>query len=465
MSTPAAPEQQMRTFSRVWFGQLVALAATAVTDFVMSVWVLQETGSITQYSFVSVFIVVASIVASPFLGVAADRRSRRGLLIASNSTAAGVAASVALLDLAGALAVWHVYIAVAIVSVCVATHFVACQTLVATMVPREKQGRAIGMLMIIPGFQIAAPVVGAFLFDQVGIRGVASIEACVALLAIANLIGVRLPEPEATPHDEAPPGLLADLRFGMDYLRQRPVLFTYVALVVTIMPFGMGLASLLIRPLILSFGSLSDLSLLTGLGGAGFLLGSVIMSITGGPKRKALGVWGGLTVAGVVLAAHGVRPSVLLVAIVAPAFLVLMPIITASSQTLMIQKVDPFVIGRIMGVTRTVSQIATAAAYLAAGPLVERVLNPAVEPGGSWADAVAPLIGTGPDRGVGLMYLICGVLFTGLGLYGWFRPSLRNIETVVPSPMPPQPPEASDADVAADVLHDSPAEPAARQER
>lgn len=440
-----APDRQMRTFGRVWFGQLFALAATAVTDFVMSVWVLQETGSITQYSFVSVFIVAASILASPFLGVAADRRSRRGMLLASNSTAAIVAASVAVLDLAGVLQIWHVYLAVAVVSVCVATHFVVCQTLVGTMVPREQQGRAIGMLMIIPGFQIAAPVVGAFLFDQVGIKGVALIEVCVALLAIANLIGVRLPEPEPTGDAESPPSIASDLRFGVTYLRQRRVLFTYVILMVTVLPFGMGLAGLLIRPLILSFGSLSDLSLLTGLGGIGFLAGSILMSITGGPKRKAHGVWLGLILGGVMLAAHGIRPSVLLVAIVAPLFLVLMPVITVCSQTVTIRKLDPPVIGRIMGVTRTVSQLATAVSYLAAGPLVERVLNPAVETGGPLAEQLEPFIGTGTDRGVGLLYILCGVLFTGLGIYGWMRPSLRGIETVLPDPTPPGGPPPDDA--------------------
>lgn len=44
--------RQMRVFLIVWFGQLISLIGSGLTNFALGVWVYQRTGSVTQFSLI-----------------------------------------------------------------------------------------------------------------------------------------------------------------------------------------------------------------------------------------------------------------------------------------------------------------------------------------------------------------------------------------------------------------------------
>ncbi len=46
----------MRTFFVVWFGQLISLFGSQLTSFALGVWVYQNTGSVTQFALIFIFI-------------------------------------------------------------------------------------------------------------------------------------------------------------------------------------------------------------------------------------------------------------------------------------------------------------------------------------------------------------------------------------------------------------------------
>jgi hypothetical protein len=53
-------------------------------------------------------------------------------------------------------------------------------------------------------------------------------------------------------------------------------------------------------------------------------------------------------------------------------------------------------------------------------------------PGGSLATIFGPIIGTGPGRGMALVFLFCGGLIVLLGLAGLLHPRIRDVETDLP---------------------------------
>lgn len=66
--------------------------------------------------------------------------------------------------------------------------------------------------------------------------------------------------------------------------------------------------------------------------------------------------------------------------------------------------------GRAWGIIGILSQLGYVAAYAFAGILADQVFNPLLREGGLLASSVGKVIGTGEGRGIGLLFIISGLL-------------------------------------------------------
>jgi DHA3 family macrolide efflux protein-like MFS transporter len=71
-------------------------------------------------------------------------------------------------------------------------------------------------------------------------------------------------------------------------------------------------------------------------------------------------------------------------------------------------------------------------AYLAAGPLADQVFEPLMDEGGALANSVGQIIGTGQGRGIGLLYMILGIISLLATGVGFLYPRLRQVEMELP---------------------------------
>jgi DHA3 family macrolide efflux protein-like MFS transporter len=113
-------------------------------------------------------------------------------------------------------------------------------------------------------------------------------------------------------------------------------------------------------------------------------------------------------------------------------FFLVIPILNASSQAIWQTKVEPDVQGRVFAMRRLVFQTSFPLAFLAAGPLADRVFNPLLMPGGPLAGSLGRLLGVGPGRGIGLLFVVMGCLLVAAALAGSLFPRLRSLETEIP---------------------------------
>ena len=88
--------------------------------------------------------------------------------------------------------------------------------------------------------------------------------------------------------------------------------------------------------------------------------------------------------------------------------------------------------GRVFAARRMIAQLTVPIAFLLAGPLADQILEPAMMPGGALADTFGGLVGVGPGAGMGLMFVILGVLGTAVGLGGYLIPVVRDAERLLP---------------------------------
>lgn len=108
------------------------------------------------------------------------------------------------------------------------------------------------------------------------------------------------------------------------------------------------------------------------------------------------------------------------------------PIINGSNQAIWQSKVPPAIQGRVFATRRMIAQISFPVAVLIAGPLADKVFEPAMSSDG-WAAAIfGPIVGTGAGAGMSLMILLSGIVGVVIGLVGYSIPALRDVEDIMP---------------------------------
>lgn len=443
-------------FVGVWLTSVLSGVGSALTGFVFGVWVYQTTGSVTGFALIMLTSILPSMLIGPFAGVVVDRFDRRVVLIVTDCAVAVSTAAIGLLYVTDHLQVWHVYVAGAVGAACGAFHQTAYQAMTPLLIPKRHLGRANGFMQAAWAAQIAAPLGAGALLATVGMGGVIVIDLVTFVIAVGALIVVRLPASVVRPEQPAElPSLRSDLVYGLRYLRERGGLLGLVS-VLTGFNFAFAAAGVLVQPLILSFAGAATLGVLMFAGGSGLFIGAMTMGVWGGPRRKITGVWVFTLIGGLAMAAHSLRPSALLIGLMAPLFLFTLPVVNGCAHTVLQLKVEQHALGRVMGTVHTLSQAATPLAYMLAAPVAEHVTNPALEPGGSLAGSVGRLVGVGPGRGIAALFLVAGGLLVILAAVVATVPRLRRVESELPDAVA----ETADDEPARDSAQGTAQEPA-----
>ena len=229
--------------------------------------------------------------------------------------------------------------------------------------------------------------------------------------------------------------VVGDARAGWRYIRDRRGLFGLLWMYASV-NFTLSFGNVLYIPLVISFASEAAAGGVMSAAGFGAIAGSVAVSIWGGPKRLVLGTIVAISAAGLGIMSAGLRPSLALIAVSAFCLMAAVPVANTASQVLWQTKVPPAVQGRVFAIRRMISQAISPIAILLAGPLADRVFEPAMTEGGRLAGSIGSVLGTGPGRGVGLMYVIGGLATVAIALIGYSLPRIRHLETELPDHAP-----------------------------
>lgn len=427
----------MKTFTIIWFGQLASLIGTAMTRFALMIWAYNQTGEATTLALLGFFAFIFQVVFSPIAGVIVDRHNRRWILLLSDLGSGVMTMAMLALYATGELSIWHLYVAEALTGAFEAFQIPAYGAATTMLVPRKHYARASGMRSLaMQASRVIAPFAAGFLITVIDISGIMLIDVATFLIAVATLYMVRIPNPPDTAEGRATRGSWwHETRAGFRYITQRGGLLG-LALIFMGIDFFATLAYFSILPaMILARSGNDELALATvqaamGIGG---VVGGLLLSLWGGPKRLIHAIFLGTALSyliGDLLFAFGRSVEVWVVAGFGAA--VFIPFISGANLALWQAKVAPDVQGRVFSVQRMLLGMAMAMGYLVAGPLADRIFEPAMQPGGALAPIFGGLVGTRPGAGMGLIFVctaICGAL---VSLSGYLFPALRNIETDLP---------------------------------
>jgi len=447
--------QGMRSFLIVWSGQVISLIGSGLTSFALGVWLYQQTERATPFALTVLLANLPRILLAPLAGSLADRWNRRWMMILADSADALVKLGAVGLVATGNLQVWHVYLVAVLSSVCSAFQEPAYTASIVMLVPKKDLARANGLIQTAQAVEsLISPLLAAALMGTVGLRAIFAIDFFTYFFAIGALLVVRIPQPKLSESDTGGDRgtVWRDARYGWGYLKARPGLLgllLYFALVNFLLN-GVGV---LTGPMVLAFGSSTTLGVVQMASGAGLLLGSVVMSMWGGPQRRIVGVIGAIALAALGGLAMGLRPWAPLVSCGVAWFLFWIPVAAGSSQAIFQSKVAPGAQGRVFAVRGMISRSMMPLATLVAGPLADYVFNPVMAADGALGSTrVGQVVGTGPGRGIGLMYVLSSLLLIAVSALAWMNPLIRMVEEDLPDAVPEQAPvRARGTETAAQV--------------
>jgi MFS transporter, DHA3 family, macrolide efflux protein len=259
------------------------------------------------------------------------------------------------------------------------------------------------------------------------------------LVAVGTLLRVHVPPPPATEEGQKARGsLLRESLYGFRYIAARPSLLG-LQLVMFAGNLVVDMGFTVLAPLLLLRTGHDGLVFGTAqsMGALGGVVGGVLMSLWGGPRRRVHGVLMSWIIAGLfgqVVVGLGRSLPVWGMALFVSGLVA--AVSNTCSQTIWQTQVAPDVQGRVFTARRLMAWLAVPIAPLLAGPLADHVLEPGMREGGALTELFGGWVGTGPGAGMALLFVLSGLLMALVGLGGYLSPAVREAEELPPEQQP-----------------------------
>jgi MFS transporter, DHA3 family, macrolide efflux protein len=446
-----------RGFLAIWAGQSISLVGSGMYAFAVGVFIYERTHSATLFGLILFFEMLPGVLIAPYAGVVADRVNRRTVMLAGNAGMIAGALVVLLATMHNHINFWALYPALVIGSVFAQFHAAAYDSSIVLLMPESRWNRANGLVQLGEAIaNVSAPLAAGALLIVLHIWGLILLDIATFGVAFVALLVLKMPDvPQAAGQQagspagdslladspleddggpalpEPPKRLRDDLRYGWRFIRASrglPAMLTIFSL----LSFFVNIAVVAATPLVLSFASPAEFGVVAATGGAGMVAGGLVMVVWKGPAKRVPLMLAALCGTGIFIALYGIRPSAVLVAVGQFGFFFCLPIANAPAAGIWQRRVPPEAQGRVFAVRRMLARVTVPIAILIAGPLIDHVFKPLLTRHGSLAGALGPVFGTGPGRGIGLLFVLLGLAMLITTLIGAANPRLRAVEETEP---------------------------------
>ncbi len=294
---------------------------------------------------------------------------------------------------------------------------IALPTIVTIMIPEPNRDKANGLVGTATG--VAFLVVSVFSGILVGLSGmflVLLLAMILTLIALAHLWTIPIPEHEivATTVENSESEMdmkqlgSIDIPGTFRVVKKVPGLMSLI-LFATFNNFLGGVFMSLMDPYGLSLVSVEIWGLLWGLLSTAFIVGGLVIAKTGLGKNPLRTLFLANTAIWVICSVFTLQPSIILLISGMYMYLLLVPYIEAAEHTVIQKVVDPKRQGRVFGFAQSIEQAASPLTAFFIGPIAELIFIPLMT-NGAGAELIGEWYGTGPDRGMALIFSLTGII-------------------------------------------------------
>lgn len=299
---------------------------------------------------------------------------------------------------------------------------IALPTVVTILIDEDKRDKANGLVGSASGVSfLVTSVISGYLVGSSGMYWVLILAIAVTIAAIVHLLFVSVPEKklvhvtssnltakDAVSGHVEKQSKKVDLKGTIKVVNSIPGLFPMIIFAAINNLLG-GVFMALMDAYGLSLVSVETWGLLWGFLSTGFIIGGLLIAKIGLGKNPVKSFFIANIIIWVISAFFTIQPWIWLLILGMFVYLCVIPFIEASEQTI-IQKVVPHERqGRVFGFSQSVEQAASPLTAFLIAPIAQFVFIPFMTTGAG-ADVIGSWFGTGPDRGIALVFTITGII-------------------------------------------------------
>jgi DHA3 family multidrug efflux protein-like MFS transporter len=430
------------TFRRLLVNSLVSGVTSSFLWFALTFWVYLETRSVVLTGVIGGAFGLAGAVLGPWFGTYVDHhRKHDAMVLATGLSAASFTAATAIFVAIDADALlqlrtpwfWLLVLTTLLGSVAGNSRSVALSTCVTLLVPADRRDKANGMVGTVTGVSFAiTSVFSGLVIGQLGMGWAFYGALALTVACLVHLRSIVIDEPEPHPADDG--AARVDIRGALEAIRAVPGLSMLIALA-AFNNLLMGVFMALMDAYGLSLVSVEAWGFLWGFVSLSFIAGGLAVARYGlGPAPLRLILTFNL-VGWIVCATFALRSSILMLTVGMVIWLLIVPATEAAEQTVLQGSIPYQRQGRVFGFAQLVENAASPVTAFLIAPLAESTFMPFMTDGAG-ADAIGSWFGTGPERGIALLFTVAGLIGIAVTILARLSRSYRVLSSSLAGPAP-----------------------------
>lgn len=406
----------MKIFYQLLANVLIANITNMTVWFGLTFFVYLETKSVFATGIISGIFMIASASSGFWFGSIVDHHRKKSVMLISSAVSLVVyiiGFSIYLLSDASefknptSLVLW-VFIPLLLLGVIVSNlRTIALPTLVTLMIPEDTRDKANGLVGTATGISfLIVSVISGVLVGLGGMKYVLMLGITMTVITMLHLWFIAIPEKKII-HSEEHKNKV-DIRGTLKVVRAVPGLLALI-LFATVNNFLGGVFMALMDAYGLSLVSVEVWGFLWGALSSGFILGGLLIAKWGLGKNPLRTLFLANIVIWAVSSVFTLHASIILLSVGMLIYISIVPYIEAAEHTIIQKVIPPDRQGRVFGFAQSVEQAASPLTSFAIGPITQFLFIPFMTTG-MGVDLLGSWFGTGPDRGIALVFTVTGVI-------------------------------------------------------
>lgn len=403
--------KDLKMFLILWSTQSLSQLGSAMTNFALTLWLYERTGSALQTALLSVCSYAPYVVMSIFAGALSDRWDKKKVMLVCDTLAACCSVTVLLLLKADLLRPVHMYLLNAINGLMNTVQQPAGDVAMTMITPQKHYQKTSGMRSFSNSLvTILHPVFATALFAFAGMDLVIYVDLTTFAIAfLALLFGIKLSQAEREEQAEKE-SFLEAVKTGLYWLRDNKLVLVLILFLAGV-NFVASAFDAVLPALILprQNGGETVLGIVTSCAGIATMAGSLIATVLPAPKNRVRVIY--LTMLFSLgtenfLLAFTEEPFVWCVGQIIGWLLV--PIMSANLDVILRTTIPVDMQGRVYSCRNTLQFFTIPIGMFMGGFMVDKVCEPVMASTGS--ETLTWLFGSGKGAGAAMMMFILGVL-------------------------------------------------------
>lgn len=212
-----------------WLSTSFSMAASNIIQYVLSLYVLEKTGSATLFATMLSIIVLPRILLTPIAGVQGDRMRRLKMMkiIMFLSTLCLLCFSIGV-TIYGTLPIALIYVLVILLEMIEVFYQAAESAIVPEIVPKDLLAEAVSLAKLDDGIvYVAAPAIGTVMYKWFGVQGGLWITALFFFISFILNYGIQTPYYK-TPEKKVRRSFLTDFAAGLHIIKDHAFLSRFI---------------------------------------------------------------------------------------------------------------------------------------------------------------------------------------------------------------------------------------------